>query len=74
MTDSLQEKLTNFLLSQIWSTYEEEVEQEAQVDDAGAALAPEYLDVVVSSVRDTSPFSFSVQILKQDSECLPTRA
>lgn len=56
------------LCVKIWSTYEEEAEQEAQIDPNGAALATEYLDVVVSSVRDTSPFSFSVQILKPECE------
>lgn len=50
----------------IWADYDEEADQSAPVEDSGAALAPEYLDVVISSVRETDPFSFSVQILKAE--------
>jgi hypothetical protein len=37
------------------------------VDESGSALPPQYLDVVVSSVKDTAPFGFSVQVLSTDS-------
>ena len=39
--------------------------------DDTAALAPEYLDVYVSSVKENDPFGFSVQILKSDSMYIP---
>ena len=35
--------------------------------DTTAALAPEYLDVYVSAVKDTEPFGFSVQTLDESS-------
>ena len=41
--------------------------------DDTAALAPEYLDVYVSSVKENDPFGFSVQILKSDSMYLRSR-
>ncbi|RXK36714.1 staphylococcal nuclease domain-containing protein 1 [Tremella mesenterica] len=46
----------------IWSDL---ATQEAQptADDGLGALAPEYLDVYVSAVRDSDPFGFSVQVL-----------
>lgn len=50
----------------LWKEYEGE-QQQVKTDDSGSALAPEYLDVIVSSVKKTSPFSFSVQILSGDS-------
>ena len=51
----------------MWSNYTgEEAAPEAQADTA-AALAPEYLDVFVSAVRDTDPFGFSVQVLDDKS-------
>jgi hypothetical protein len=56
-------------LSQIWSTYDETAEEEVKVDQSGSALPPQYLDVVVSSVKDTAPFGFSVQVLSTDSTC-----
>ena len=36
--------------------------------DAAGALAPEYLDVYVSAVKDTEPFGFSVQVLNDSSK------
>lgn len=51
----------------IWSTHDEAAAQEVQVDQSGTALAPQYLDVVVAAVKESSPFSFSVQILSTDS-------
>jgi staphylococcal nuclease domain-containing protein 1 len=36
--------------------------------NGGTALAPEYLDVYVSAVRDSDPFGFSVQVLDTKSE------
>lgn len=45
----------------------------AEADSTGA-LAPEYLDVYVSSVRDSDPFSFSVQILDADSQSTSKQA
>jgi staphylococcal nuclease domain-containing protein 1 len=50
---------------QLWADYTGE-EVEVKADDS-AALAPEYLDVYVSSVKEDDPFGFSVQILKSDS-------
>lgn len=38
------------------------------MDQSGSALPPQYLDVVVSSVKDTAPFGFSVQVLSTDSK------
>jgi staphylococcal nuclease domain-containing protein 1 len=53
---------------QIWAEYTgEEVEAEKEADTS-AALAPEYLDVFVSAVRESDPFGFSVQILDDSSE------
>ncbi|WVR05260.1 hypothetical protein IAU60_002272 [Kwoniella sp. DSM 27419] len=51
----------------IWSTYNEEEATASAATDSSAALAPDYKDVYVSSVKDTDPFGFSVQILEQDS-------
>lgn len=51
---------------QLWSSYSGEEVQETK-EDATAALAPEYLDVYVSAVRDSDPFGFSVQILDDKS-------
>jgi hypothetical protein len=53
---------------QIWSSYDEAAEEEVKVDESGSALPPQYLDVVVSSVKDTAPFGFSVQVLSTDSK------
>ncbi|KAJ9108141.1 hypothetical protein QFC19_002609 [Naganishia cerealis] len=50
----------------IWADYEETVQVQSQPSGSDA-LAPEYLDVVVSSVKDSGPFGFSVQILTKDS-------
>ncbi|WWC61150.1 uncharacterized protein I303_103729 [Kwoniella dejecticola CBS 10117] len=50
----------------IWSTYTEEESTTATKVDETGALAPDYLDVYVSSVKE-EPFSFSVQILDKDS-------
>ncbi|KAJ9122184.1 hypothetical protein QFC24_004414 [Naganishia onofrii] len=50
----------------IWADYEETVQVQEQPNGSGA-LAPEYLDVVVSSVKESGPFGFSVQILTKDS-------
>ncbi|WVF72237.1 hypothetical protein IAT40_007049 [Kwoniella sp. CBS 6097] len=51
----------------IWSTYSEEDASATQAVDESAALAPDYLDVYVSSVKDSDPFGFSVQVLEKDS-------
>lgn len=53
--------------SQLWSSYSGEEVQENKAD-MSAALAPEYLDVYVSAVRDSDPFGFSVQILDDKSK------
>ncbi|KAK1924792.1 transcription factor [Papiliotrema laurentii] len=50
----------------IWANQSSE-EAESTKADPSAALAPEYLDVYVSAVRDTDPFGFSVQILDDKS-------
>ncbi|WWD01433.1 hypothetical protein V866_008377 [Kwoniella sp. B9012] len=50
----------------IWSTYTEEDTTTTKTVDESGALAPDYLDVYVSSVKE-DPFSFSVQILDKDS-------
>jgi staphylococcal nuclease domain-containing protein 1 len=56
----------NIADNQLWADYAgEEVEIKA---DSTGALAPEYLDVYVSSIKENDPFGFSVQILKSDSE------
>jgi hypothetical protein len=56
----------NIADNQLWADYTgEEVEVKA---DSTGALAPEYLDVYVSSIKENDPFGFSVQILKSDSE------
>ena len=52
----------------MWSEYTGEDSGEAMETNVAEALAPEYLDVYVSSVRDTDPFGFSVQILDTDSK------
>lgn len=49
----------------MWSDYTGE-EVQTKADDS-AALAPEYLDVYVSCVKENDPFGFSVQILKPES-------
>ncbi|TRM69350.1 hypothetical protein BD626DRAFT_473754 [Schizophyllum amplum] len=49
----------------MWSNAEEKVEV-APVADSSSALAPEYLDVIVSDVRTNNGFSFSVQILNTE--------
>ncbi|CAD6585030.1 MAG: hypothetical protein TREMPRED_004014, partial [Tremellales sp. Tagirdzhanova-0007] len=51
----------------MWSDYTGEDTAEVVETTSAEALAPEYLDVFVSSVRDTDPFGFSVQILDTDS-------
>jgi staphylococcal nuclease domain-containing protein 1 len=51
----------------MWSDYSGEETEAVKVDDTGAALAPEYLDVFVSAVREDDPFQFSVQILNSTS-------
>lgn len=53
----------------IWADYEETVQVQAQPDGSDA-LAPEYLDVIVSSVKESGPFGFSVQILTKDSQSI----
>lgn len=55
-----------FTHRQLWSDYSGQQVQETK-QDSSAALAPEYLDVYVSAVRDTDPFGFSVQILDDKS-------
>ncbi|WRT67103.1 uncharacterized protein IL334_004069 [Kwoniella shivajii] len=50
----------------IWSTYTEEDTTAVKAVDETGALAPDYLDVYVSSVKE-DPFTFSVQILDNDS-------
>ena len=52
----------------MWSDYTGEDTAEVVETTSAEALAPEYLDVFVSSVRDTDPFGFSVQILDTDSK------
>jgi staphylococcal nuclease domain-containing protein 1 len=54
--------------AQIWSSFDETAVEEVQVDQSGSALPPQYLDVVVASVKETAPFGFSVQILSNDSK------
>lgn len=44
------------------------------MDQSGSALPAQYLDVVVSSVKDTAPFGFSVQVLSTDSTYRPIYA
>lgn len=56
----------------IWANHEETVQVQAQPDGTDA-LAPEYLDVIVSSVKDSAPFGFSVQILTKDSQSVSSR-
>jgi hypothetical protein len=51
-----------------WANYTGEEAVQPTEADTGAALAPEYLDVYVSSVRDSDPFGFSVQVLDDKSE------
>ncbi|RSH91298.1 hypothetical protein EHS25_009597 [Saitozyma podzolica] len=46
----------------LWADYTGE-EVKATADDSSTALAPEYLDVTVTAVRDSDPFGFSVQVL-----------
>ena len=46
----------------MWADYSEDAPTETK-EDAGSALSPEYLDVYVSSVKDSDPFGFSVQVL-----------
>jgi staphylococcal nuclease domain-containing protein 1 len=60
--------LNNAYVWQIWSDYTGEDAQPAAADEAGGALAAEYLDVYVSAVRDSDPFGFSVQILDDSSK------
>ena len=48
----------------IWANQAEKVE----VAPIGGALAPEYLDIYVSSVREEDPFGFAVQILDEKSK------
>lgn len=52
---------------QIWSNSTDE-DAQAKPADTSAALAPEYLDVYVTAVKDSDPFGFSVQILDDKSE------
>ncbi|KAK8869858.1 hypothetical protein IAR55_000426 [Kwoniella newhampshirensis] len=51
----------------IWSTYSEEEAVAAAPTDESGALAPDYLDVYVSSTKEAEPFGFSVQVLDRDS-------
>lgn len=39
----------------------------APTDNSGQALPPQYMDVVVTAVRETDPFSFSIQVLEDQS-------
>ncbi|GJJ06096.1 hypothetical protein Clacol_000285 [Clathrus columnatus] len=52
----------------IWSDYDEAVEQEAEKSQNGSTepLKPEYMDVIVSDVRSNPAFGFSVQILNTE--------
>ncbi|THH21338.1 hypothetical protein EW146_g211 [Bondarzewia mesenterica] len=52
----------------LWTDYDEEAEKAANqpADEDSTALAPQYLDVIVSDVRTKNGFSFSVQILNTE--------
>ncbi|KAG6842174.1 hypothetical protein C0991_001667 [Blastosporella zonata] len=52
----------------IWSDYDEETEKaEAEVDTSdNGALKVDYLDIIVSDIRTTPAFGFSVQILNTE--------
>lgn len=60
--------LINVTPFQIWSVQEKKAETEVKADQNDGALPPQYLDVVVSSVKETSPFGFSVQMVNADSK------
>lgn len=53
---------------QIWKDYDEEAEKAAEVVESSdpAALKTEYLDIIISDVRTTPAFGFSVQILNTE--------
>ena len=51
----------------MWSDYTGEQPIKTTENRSDDALAPEYLDVFVSSVRDSDPFAFSIQILDEKS-------
>lgn len=51
----------------IWADFSGQVVQETSSEQAAGALAPEYLDIYVSAVRDTEPFQFSIQVLDDSS-------
>ncbi|TYJ56577.1 hypothetical protein B9479_002669 [Cryptococcus floricola] len=48
----------------IWSTYSEEEASAKVVSDPTTALPTEYKDVYITAVKDTEPFTFSVQVLE----------
>ncbi|KIM75079.1 hypothetical protein PILCRDRAFT_827642 [Piloderma croceum F 1598] len=53
----------------IWKEYDEEaakIAETAPADDGPAPMKSEYLDVIISDVRTTNGFSFSVQILNTE--------
>ncbi|KAF8513029.1 transcription factor [Hysterangium stoloniferum] len=52
----------------LWSDYDEATEEADQIPQNGAveALKPEYMDVIVSDVRTSPTFGFSVQILNTE--------
>ena len=57
------------MLLKIWSNYEHEDEfqvTEKKSNDETQALKAEYLDIIVSAIRTTPTFSFSVQILNTE--------
>ncbi|KAF8265794.1 transcription factor [Lactarius quietus] len=52
----------------IWSDFDETAarEAEAEAEDDSGARKPEYIDVIISDVREKNGFSFSVQILNTE--------
>ncbi|KAK4688228.1 staphylococcal nuclease domain-containing protein 1, partial [Tremellales sp. Uapishka_1] len=51
----------------LWAEYKGDEAEEVDEKVVAGALAPDYLDVYVSAVRDSDPFGFSVQILDDKS-------
>ena len=55
----------------IWCDHDPEAEAQVEAskgNDEGQALKTEYLDIIVSAVRTTPSFSFSVQILNTEGQ------